>query len=80
MNEQEREVLGELRGGDWVRPMDVGGTDGSHHSRTLARLSEQGLAERRKRNTLTNVVVGGRRGSYVYRITEAGETEYSYNT
>ena len=80
MNEQQREVLGELRGGEWLRPMDVGGTDGSHHSRTLARLVKAGLAERKKRGTLTNTLFNGRRGSYRYRITEVGESVYRHNT
>ena len=80
MNEQEREVLGQLRGGEWLRPMDVGGTDGSHHNRTLARLIKRGFAERKRRGTLTNTLVNGPRGSYRYRITEAGESAFRHNT
>lgn len=75
MNEQDVEVLRELRDGEWLRPMDVGGSDGSHHSRTLSRLVGRGLAERQKRNTITNVLRNGRRGSYVYRITDAGKQQ-----
>lgn len=73
MTEEMDEVLAYLRRGEWLRPMDIGGTDGSHHSRTLAKLVKRGLVERRKRNTITNVILNGHRGSYVYRITDQGE-------
>lgn len=42
-------------GKSWWRPMDVGGFDGSHHSRTLAKLVKLGLAERRKRGSLAGI-------------------------
>lgn len=52
----------------WLRPMDMGGRDGSQHSAVLAALVRKGLVEKRQR--------GGHalsaRGSYVYRITDAG--------
>lgn len=60
----EREVLDNLRHQvGWVRPMDVGGKDASHHSRTLAKLVRLGLAERRRR-------AGWTRPSYLYRAAE----------
>jgi len=47
LKEHELEVLQELRAiGDWVTPRQVGGRDGSHHSRTLAKLCRLGLAEK----------------------------------
>ena len=49
----------------WARPMDVGGYDGSHHSRTLAKLVKLGLAERRQRGALCAI-----RGSWEYRALE----------
>lgn len=49
----------------WWRPMDVGGSDGSHHSRTLAKLVRLGLAERRQRGALCKM-----RGSWEYRSLE----------
>lgn len=55
----------------WARPMDIGAHNGSHHSYTLSRLVALGLAERRYRNGATNVRYA--RGSYEYRITEAGK-------
>ena len=53
------------RGIGWASPMYFGGTDGSHHSVTAARLTKMGLVERDKLGI-------GARGSYRYRITEAG--------
>ncbi len=53
--------------GGWVRPMDVGGTDASPHSRVLRGLCKRGLAERRRR------WVGVSGGSNLYRITPAGK-------
>lgn len=55
----------------WARPMDVGGRDDSHHSKTLKALARRGLVIRRRRNTLMNML-RSRRGSYVYRIAENG--------
>ena len=49
ISDRQHDVLGSLAAyGDWARPMDVGGRDGSHHSATLAQLARQGLAERKK--------------------------------
>jgi hypothetical protein len=56
----------------WLRPMDIGARDASHHSATMKRLAAKGLLDREPRNTLTNVYQLGSRGSYVYRITKAG--------
>lgn len=50
---------------DWARPMDVGGSDGSHHSMTLKRLTDKGVVERGMKG-------GHSRGSYRYRLTDAG--------
>lgn len=75
MSAREHAVLADLaslpRG--WVRPMDIGGTNGSHHAQTLARLCRKGLAKRRPRPTLMNVLIHPKRPrSYRYRITRAG--------
>lgn len=60
----------------WLRPMDLGGRDGSNHSGILARLEGRGLVESRQRS-------GGdggarRRGSKVYRLTAAGRSELDH--
>lgn len=52
-------------GKSWWRPMDVGGFDGSHHSRTLAKLVKLGLAERRQRGSLAGI-----RSSWEYRALD----------
>jgi hypothetical protein len=62
----EREILDALDVEDWVRPMDIGGRNGSNHSNTLNRLVRKGLVERRRRGTLMNEL-GSSRGSYEYR-------------
>ncbi|HMG12781.1 MAG TPA: hypothetical protein VK571_06385 [Gemmatimonadaceae bacterium] len=45
---RQAEVLRDLSETDFLRPMDVGGRDGSHHSATLAQLANLGLVERKK--------------------------------
>jgi hypothetical protein len=77
LKEEELQILRTLKfykDGDYgyVRPMDVGGTNGSLHSRILARLCKHGLVERRRRNTICNVFCNSSRGSYMYAITDAG--------
>lgn len=55
--------------GDGIRyctPMDIGGSNGSHHSATLLALSKKGLADRYKFRGF------GPRGSCAYRATDAG--------
>jgi len=55
----------EVTGNDFVQPLDCGGMNGSHHSATLAKLTKRGLVERKRRG-------GYSRGSWKYRITDAG--------
>jgi len=50
----------------WLTPMQMGGTDGSHHSKTLAQLVAKGLAERSSRG-------GHTRNVWQYRRTPAGQ-------
>ena len=50
----------------WLTPMMMGGTDGSHHSGTLAQLVRKGLAERSNRG-------GHTRNVWQYRRTRAGK-------
>lgn len=55
----------------FVRTMDCGGTDGSHHSVTLVKLVKRGLAEvymAREKKPWRSKLGGGKR----YRITDAG--------
>jgi DNA-binding MarR family transcriptional regulator len=59
-------------GHEWSRPMDLGAYDGSGHSARLKRLSAKGLVERERRNSICNVLLNSARGSYVYRISDAG--------
>lgn len=59
------EVLGITA--EWFRPMDVGGTDGSHHSQTLRRLAKRGWVEAAPRHGLAGARLHSR-----YRITLEG--------
>lgn len=69
LTDQQEEVLASLPLGDvWVRPLDIGGTSQSHHSRILRRLVDLGLVERKERSAR------GSRPSYRYRITRLGES------
>lgn len=67
----QREVLTNLAwwGTEWVRPMDVGGRNGTHHSATLRTLVTKSLVDSRWRTG-----PGGKwaRGSKTYRLTEKG--------
>ncbi|MDF2506248.1 MAG: hypothetical protein K0Q52_107 [Microbacterium sp.] len=66
LTELQLEVLDQV-GTRWLRPMDMGARDGSHHSAVLAALVRKGLVERTQRGGLAYA-----RGSYVYRITTQG--------
>ena len=69
----EEEVLNYLqwfaenRPQKWVRPMDVGGSDGSHHSGTLAKLVKLGYAESRRRCASIVGALGSNRAGKEYR-------------
>jgi hypothetical protein len=65
--------------GGWLRPLDVGGSNGSHHSPTLGALAKKGLVQWKWRGWPDpadgeNSGPGRetQRGAKVYRITEAG--------
>jgi len=62
----------EASGHAWSRPMDLGASNRSNHSARLKRLADLGLVSRERRNSICNVLMNSARGSYVYRITEAG--------
>ena len=51
----------------WKTPYDIGGHYSSHHSRDLLYLTNMGLAEKRRG------YAGVSSGSYMYRITKAGQ-------
>lgn len=55
-----------ISGKGWVTPMYLGGSDGSHHSATLRKLSVRGLVAKRVRG-------GQTRGSLLYKITYLGK-------
>lgn len=63
LDEHERSGLGA------ARPLDIGGSSGSHHSATLAKLVERGLVERSRRN-LTDTS----RPAYRYVLTDWGRS------
>jgi predicted DNA-binding ArsR family transcriptional regulator len=69
LTQLQRDVL-EQCSTTWLRPMDMGGRDGSHHTSVLKALVRKGLVERQRR-------IGsiGARGSYRYRLTAAGDAE-----
>lgn len=66
LTERDRDVLLCVPHDSFVRPMDIGGSNGSHHSPTLQKLARLGLIEQRRRNTLANAF-GSSRGSWEYR-------------
>lgn len=64
MTPRETQIL-ERMTGNWLRPMDVGGTDASYHSVVLARMVPKGWVERKRGGE-----IGNRQWSW--RITEKG--------
>jgi hypothetical protein len=66
LTELQREVLEQVDT-TWLRPMDMGARDGTHHSAVLAALTRKGLVERKQRGGLAYA-----RGSYIYRLTDQG--------
>jgi hypothetical protein len=48
LTERDHEVLASLDSEQFLRPMDIGGTDSSHHSATLAKLARYGLVEQKR--------------------------------
>lgn len=63
---RQRELFRALQEhGDWARPLDLGGGDGSHHSKTLRTLVAKGLVDAERR------AVGVTGGSWLYRARES---------
>lgn len=53
----------------WLRPLDLGGRNGSHHSQTLAMLVALGFMQKINRSGHSS------RPSYLYRVTDEGEAK-----
>jgi hypothetical protein len=76
--QREYEVLGALEAAPrtmpdskgWLTPMFCGGTDASHHSRTLRSLVPRDLVEKKERGGWTKT-------SWQYRITPAGRRYFT---
>lgn len=73
MTENQAEVLEGLNQMGWLRPMDFGGSNGSHHGVTARRMEKQGWVEWRycghePGEKLRHM----KRGSCLYRITAKG--------
>jgi hypothetical protein len=77
LTDRQKELLDSLfaQRDRWVAPMQVGGTNGSHHSQTLRSLNKLGLVDRRKacwgHGVRTNEPCRCK-GSCRYRISDAG--------
>ena len=73
-----RHITGDVRDVlDWgwdlpIKPMDVGGSNGSHHSYTLTKLVRLGLADHRKAGCDWGVAPTRYRGSKAYRPSDLG--------
>jgi hypothetical protein len=65
LEERTLEVLSGLPYNEWVVPMQVGGSDASHHALTLARCVRIGLVDRKRRG-------GHSRPSWLYKINQNG--------
>jgi len=60
-------TLKKLPKGKWVRPMDIGGTAGSYHSRVLQRLTKKGLVQKKLRKPAKQY---GYNRAYLYRLVQ----------
>lgn len=78
LTDNQREVIRGLfdEDSDGIAPMDFGGMDASHHSGTATALCkrEHPLVERRKRGVDWGERPKYRGGSYVYRLTDLGNS------
>jgi DNA-binding MarR family transcriptional regulator len=77
MKDEDKSLLNSMiyraqMGDEWSRPMDLGAWDASNHSARLRQLIKKGFVERQRRNSICNVLMNSARGSYEYKITEAG--------
>ena len=59
---------------EWLMPMDLGASNGSHHSYTLTKLAARGLGERKKYGSKRE------KGSCRYRMNEAARDWLRVNT
>ena len=71
LTKRQSEVLEDLKAyGGWARPMDIGGSAVSDHSRILNQLVYKGLVEKQPRGTLLNHLWPDRKGaSMVYTVS-----------
>lgn len=80
MTARQRAVLATLRSvehrGKWTTPMDVGGTDQSHHARTLMQLVRLGAAESKKSHSLSCPFGMVHEGKKTTRCTCKGSRKY----
>ena len=83
LTENQFEVLNELEGvrragQGWATPLHIGGSNGSHHSGTLAALAKKGFVQFKQRygeeppEGQNGKKLFRGRGSKCYRITDAG--------
>lgn len=74
LSARDNEVLDELKhwkyNKGWARPMDVGGRDCSHHSRTLSKLVRLGYAEARRRCVSIQGALGSDRAGKEYKAVK----------
>jgi hypothetical protein len=63
ITDRDRQVLNDLSQTEWLRLLDIGGTNGSHHGSTVRKLIRYGLAEKRPRGGS----IGGMRTTWEYR-------------
>ena len=80
ISDRDLETLGDLNAANrnltevgyrdgWAKPMDCGGSNGSHHSATLAKLARAGLADRKG-------YTPGCRAVWTYKITVQGKDRW----
>ena len=71
IGQRDQEVLDDLRAwhynDGWARPMNIGGTDCSPHSRILSKLVKLGYAESRRRCVSIVGALGSCRAGKEYR-------------
>lgn len=66
LTDKQKKILASLFGSDWLRPMDIGGSDGSSHSRILRQLENKGLVESKPSPRSLMAMFGSPRAGRMY--------------
>jgi len=73
---RQKETLALLYPDRWVRPMEIGGGDGTYHSKVLRQLVRKGVVESKENPRSLMAIFHSPKAGRMYRLTAAGQ-EYA---